>query len=69
MAFDGEARSAFELVDRPFEPGVFECLDAATVVAHEVMVVFAPGADGFEACAVEADLDAIDIAVPDELLE
>src|SRR5581483_449352 len=69
VSFDGVPGSAFDLGEGSFEFVVGERFDLAAVVADEVVVVFAVGMDGFEAGAVGADLDALEIAVAAELFE
>jgi hypothetical protein len=69
VAFNREASAAFEPADRPFEPGVFECLDPSAVIAHDVVVVFTASQDRLKARTVEPDLDAMHVAVAGELIE
>ncbi|HVP75555.1 MAG TPA: hypothetical protein VMS63_05995 [Gaiellaceae bacterium] len=69
MSFDGVAGSAFELGEGSFEFVVGERFDLAALVADEVVMVFAVGMDGFEAGAVGAELDALEVAVAAELFE
>ena len=69
MTFNRESGLAFKLADRPFEPGIFEGLDPPAGIAHDVVVVLTAGQDRLKASTVEADLDAMHVAVADELLE
>lgn len=69
MALDREAGPAFELADRTLEPGILERLDPPAFIAHDVMVMLSAGEDRLEACTVEAHLDAMHVAVADELIE
>jgi len=69
VSFDGVAGSAFEFGEGSFEFVVGEGFDLAALVADEVVVVFAVGVDGFEAGAVGAELDALEVAVAAELFE
>jgi len=69
VAFDREAGSAFKPADRPFESGVFECLDSPAVIAHDVVVMFTAGQDRLKARTVKPDLNTLHVAVAGELIE
>ncbi len=53
------AAGAGDLLQRLLEAGVVEHLDAPALVAHEVVVVLAPGKRGLEAGHAAAEVDAV----------
>ena len=63
MAGDGVAGSALDLVQRTFEVLVGECLDAAAVVAEEVVVVLAARQHRLVASDAGAELDPLQEAL------
>lgn len=69
MAGDGVAGASFNSVEGAFELVIGERFDFAAVVADEMVVVFAAGVDGLEARGSGTDVDALNEAVPGELLE
>ena len=58
---DDVAATVGDALDRRLERRVLERLDLAAVVAHEVMVVVAPGMSRLEACDSVPELSLIHI--------